>query len=70
MLVYRLEGHPSRIKAAKLNELDTKLVLTGVDYEKGKKKGTLLVQMKESLKKFKGRGVLGALEEPTAVSTF
>ena len=37
MVVYQLEGDPSRIKAAKLNELDTKLVLTGVDYEKGKK---------------------------------
>ena len=58
------------LKASKLNELDTKLVLTGVDYEKGKKKGTLLIQMKESLKKFKGRGVLGATEEPKAVSTY
>ena len=30
------------LKASRLNELDTKLVLTGVDYEKGKKNGTLL----------------------------
>ena len=57
------------LSAAQLNEMDTKLVLTGVDYEKGKKKATLLLQMKESLKKFKGRGVLGAKEEPKAVST-
>ena len=58
------------LSAAQLNEMDTKLVLTGVDYEKGKKKATLLLQMKESLKKFKGRGVLGAKEEPKAVSTY
>ena len=58
------------LKASRLNELDTKLVLTGVDYEKGKENGTLLLQMKESLKKFKGRGVLGAAEEPKAVSTY
>ena len=37
------------LSAAQLNEMDTKLVLTGVDYEKGRKKLTLLVQMKESL---------------------
>ena len=58
------------LKASMLSELDTKLVLTGVDYEKGKKNETLLTQMKESLKKFKGRGVLGAVEEPKAVSTY
>ena len=58
------------LKASRLSELDTKLVLTGVDYEKGKKNETLLLQMKESLKKFKGRGVLGAAEETKAVSTY
>ena len=56
------------LNAAKLNEMDTKLVLTGVDYEKGKKKGTLLTQMKESLKKFKGRGVLANNDGSKAVS--
>ena len=56
------------LNAAKLNEMDTKLVLTGVDYEKGKKKGTLLTQMKESLKKFKGRGVLANKDGSKAVS--
>ena len=58
------------LSAAQLKEIDTKLVLTGVDYEKGKEKGTLLHQMKESLKKFKGRGVLGAKEETKPVAAY
>ena len=37
--------------------------------KKGKKKETLLLQMKESLKKFKGRGVLGHQEGVKAVSS-
>ena len=50
---------------SKLNEIDTKLVLTGVDYEDGKAKKNLLGQVKESLKKFKGRPVI--MEERGAV---
>ena len=44
---------------AKLSEIDTKLVLTGVDYTDGKTKKNLLQQVKDSLKKFKGRPVMG-----------
>ena len=40
---------------SKLNEIETKLVLTGVDYKTGKETKNLLEQVKESLKKFKGR---------------
>ena len=57
------------LMAAKLNKMDTKLVLTGVEYNKGKKKVVLLLQMKESFKIFKGREVLGHKEGVMAVSS-
>ena len=46
------------LKDAKLNEIETKLVLTGVNYVEGKAKGDLCDQIKVSLKKFKGRSVI------------
>ena len=46
------------LQASQLNEIDTKLVLTGVDYKEGKDKKNMLDQVKESLKKFKGRQVV------------
>ena len=47
------------LQAAQLGENETQLVLTGVDFKEGKKSEDLLDQMKASLKKFKGRAVLG-----------
>ena len=49
------------LKDAKLNEIETKLVLTGVNYSEGKANKDLCEQIKNSLKKFKGRSVI--LEE-------
>ena len=46
------------LQAAQLNATESQLVLTGVDYKKGKAKENLLDQMKTSLKKFKGRLLL------------
>jgi hypothetical protein len=46
------------LQASKLNEIETKLVLTGVNYADGKTNKNLLQQVKESLKKFKGRPVV------------
>ena len=46
------------LKDSKVDEMETKLILTGVDYSKGKEKEDLLKQMSESLKKFKGRSVI------------
>ena len=57
------------LMAAKLNKMDTKLVLTGVEYNKGKKKVVLLLQMKESFKIFKGREVLEHKEGVIAMSS-
>ena len=51
------------LKDAKLNEIETKLVLTGVNYTEGKSKKDLCEQIKSSLKKFKGRSVI--IEEKT-----
>ena len=42
------------LQASKLNEIETKLVLTGVNYAEGKRDKNLLQQVKNSLKKFKG----------------
>ena len=47
------------LQAAQLEATEAQLVLTGVDYKKGRSKGKLLEQMKTSLKKFKGRAVIG-----------
>ena len=61
------------LEDAKLNDIDTKLVLTGVSYESAKTDKDLLQQIKNSLKKFTGRsivsmnnhGAVGVKEEPT-----
>ena len=47
------------LQDAKLNDMETKLVLTGVDYAEGKSKKNLEKQIIDSLKKFKGRAVIG-----------
>ena len=49
------------LKDAKLNDIETKLVLTGVNYVDGKANKDLCDQIKRSLKKFQGRSVI--LEE-------
>ena len=46
------------LQASQLTEIDTKLVLTGVNYKEGKEKKNMLEQVKDSLKKFKGRPVV------------
>ena len=46
------------LQDANLEEIEIKLVLTGVDYTTGKAKKNLLDQVVESLKKFKGRSVM------------
>ena len=43
--------------------MEVKLVLTGDDYKEGKEKKNLLSQIKESLKKFVGRSVIGGEKE-------
>ena len=53
------------LQASRLNEMDTKLVLTGVNYKEGKAKKDMLEQVKESLKKFKGRSVVVLDEKRT-----
>ena len=55
------------LKDCKLNEMDTKLVLTGVDYDKGTTSNDLCQQIKNSLKKFKGRSVI--LDESRKTTT-
>ena len=47
------------LQAAQLEETETQLVLTGVNFKKGVAKNNLLEQVKASLKKFKGRAVVG-----------
>ena len=46
------------LEAAKLSDIDTKLVLTGVDYTSAKEKKNLEKQISDSLKKFTGRAVI------------
>ena len=48
------------LEDAKLNDMDTKLVLTGVDYESAKSNKDLLQQIKNSLKKFTGRSLVSS----------
>ena len=55
------------LQSSKLNEIETKLVLTGVNYSEGKTKKDLLQQVKDSLKKFKGRPVV--MDDKRAVQT-
>jgi hypothetical protein len=66
------------LEDAKLKEVETKLVLTGVNYEEVKNKQNLKEQVANSLKKFTGRAVLATdnhsqlavnvKEEPTWVA--
>ena len=66
------------LQDAKLNDIDTKLVLTGVNYESAKTNKDLLQQIKNSLKKFTGRSIVsignqdnlavGVKAEPTFLS--
>ena len=66
------------LEDAKLKEVETKLVLTGVNYEDVRSKRNLKEQVVNSLKKFTGRAVLanncdnqlavGVKEEPTWLS--
>lgn len=46
------------LKACKLSDIETNLVLTGVDYVKGKNEKNMLTQVKDSLKKFIGRAAI------------
>ena len=46
------------LQASKQNEIETKLVLTGVNYKDGRADKDLLEQVKDSLKKFNGRPVV------------
>jgi hypothetical protein len=55
------------MKDSNLDDMETKLVLTGVDYAAGKTNKNLLEQVKNSLKKFKGRSVFKAAGEGRAV---
>ena len=55
----------SLLDTSDLSEMDTKLVLTGVNYSEGKEKKTLLSQMKDALKKFVGRTVISSNEGET-----
>ena len=51
------------LKDANLEEMDIKLVLTGVDFQAGKEDKNLLEQVKSSLKKFKGRSVISEKDD-------
>ena len=57
------------LQASRLQETEIQLVLTGVDYEEGKKNNGLLEMMKASLKKFKGRMVIGKEEVEKPLGT-
>jgi hypothetical protein len=46
------------LEDARLNDMDTKLVLTGVDYESAKANKNLQKQITNSLKKFTGRSIV------------
>ena len=51
------------LEATRLNDIDEKFVLTGVDYTEAKSKKNLFDQVKASLKKFQGRKVIGVEEK-------
>ena len=57
------------LEAAKLSDIDTKLVLTGVDYTSAKEKKNLEKQISDSLKKFTGRAVIRGDSCSVAVKT-
>ena len=48
------------LEVTRLNDMDEKVVLTGVNYAEAKEKKNLFEQIKASLKKFQGRKVIGA----------
>ena len=56
------------LQDSKLNDIDTKLVLTGVNYESAKTNKDLLSQIKNSLKKFNGRSIVSGNQEQLAVA--
>ena len=55
------------MKDYNLDDMATKLVLTGVDYSAGKTNKNFIEQVKISLKKFKGRSVITNADERKAV---
>merc|ERR1711873_269573 len=57
------------LQPSRLQETEIQLVLTGVDYEEGKKNNGLLEMMKASLKQFKGRMVIGKEEVEKPLGT-
>ena len=59
LLAFRL------LEATKLNEMDEKFVLTGVDFSAAKTKKDLFAQMKASLKKFQGRTIVSLGDDKT-----
>ena len=56
------------LEDSQLSDMDTKLVLTGVDYAKAKTDKDLLQQISNSLKKFTGRSVISNKSDNLAVS--
>ena len=57
------------LDAAQLTDVDQKFVLTGVRYKEGLEEGSLFEQMKESLKKFSGRGVVTKESSVSSIET-
>ena len=57
------------LKACKLSEMEVNLVLTGVDFGRGKDDKSMLKQVKESLKKFVGRSVITEQDKETVIKT-
>ena len=57
------------LQAANLDQRETQLVLTGVNYKEGKEKENLLDQMKSALKKFKGRAVISGDKQQVVTKT-
>ena len=56
------------LEDAQLNDMDTKLVLTGVDFSTAKTAKDLQVQIRNNLKKFTGRSVITSKQEDLSVS--
>ena len=56
------------LEDSRLGDMDTKLVLTGVDYAKAKTDKNLQTQITNSLKKFTGRSVISNKNDNLAVS--
>ena len=56
------------LEDAQLSDMDTKLVLTGVDFTTAKSQKSLQAQITNSLKKFTGRSVIATSKQDLAVS--